>query len=127
MARALSPEESRRFAAGAQQYTAACAGCHQANGAGLTGVARSLVRSRWVLGSPGQLVRIVQHGKEGEMLMPPVGASMNDEQLAAVLTYIRRSWGNDALPIAPAQVSEVRRETAARKRPWTEAELARVR
>ena len=61
------------------------------------------------------------------MLMPPVGASMTDEQLASVLTYVRRSWGNDALPIAPGQVAEVRRETAARKKPWTEPELARVR
>jgi mono/diheme cytochrome c family protein len=126
-ARPLTAEEQRRFAAGAELFKGICAGCHQANGAGLAGVAKSLVRSRWVLGTPGQLVRIVQHGKEGDMLMPPVGASMTDDQLAAVLTYVRRSWGNDALPITPTQVDEVRRETAVRKKPWTEPELARVR
>jgi mono/diheme cytochrome c family protein len=73
------------------------------------------------------VIRIVLHGKEGEMLMPPVGGSMTDEQVASVLTYVRRSWGNAATPIAPADVQEVRGATAGRKKAWTEAELAAIR
>jgi mono/diheme cytochrome c family protein len=121
--RPLNAEEQARYAAGQQQYTATCAACHQANGEGLTGVAKSLVGSRWVLGNTTALARIVLHGKEGEMLMPPVGGSLPDEQVAAVLTYIRRSWGNQATPVTAAEVSEVRGASLGRTRPWTEEEL----
>jgi mono/diheme cytochrome c family protein len=105
---------------------ASCAGCHQPDGAGQAGLARSLVGSRWVLGDPARLIRIVQHGKEGELLMPPVGGSLTSEQLAAVLSYIRRSWGNEASTVTPALIDEVRGATSGRSRPWTEAELLRV-
>ncbi len=124
---ALTPVEQARFTAGRQQYLASCAGCHQALGTGLAGVARTLVGSRWVLGSPDALIRIVLHGKEGEMLMPPVGGALTSEQVAAVLTYVRRAWGNSATPIAPTAVSEVAGAMTGRKRPWTEAELSRLR
>jgi mono/diheme cytochrome c family protein/glucose/arabinose dehydrogenase len=126
-ARALTPAEQQRYAAGAQQYAGSCSGCHQARGTGLPGVAKPLVNSPWVLGLPVRLIRIVLHGKEGEMLMPPIGSSLTDEQLANVLTYVRRSWGNTASPIESREVSEVRAATAGRTRPWTEAELSRVR
>lgn len=125
--RALTEAEQRLYAAGQQQFTATCAGCHQASGQGLPGVAKSLVGSRWALSPAPQVIRIVLHGKEGEMLMPPIGGSMTDEQIAAALTYVRRSWGNTALPITPAAVQEVRGATAGRKKAWTEAELATIR
>ena len=125
-ARPLTPEEQARFAAGQQQYAGSCAGCHQARGTGLPGVAKPLVGSPWVLGAPVRLIRIALQGKEGEMLMPPVGGSLTDEQLANVLTYVRRSWGNAASPITPNDVREVRGATMGRNRPWTEAELSSV-
>jgi len=126
-ARPLTDEERQRYAAGQQVFTNICAGCHQANGQGLPGVAKSLVGSRWALAPAPQVIRIVLHGKEGEMLMPPVGGSMTDEQVAAVLTYVRRSWGNTALPITPDDVREIRSATAGRKKAWTEAELMGIR
>ena len=126
-ARPLTADEQRLFAAGQQVFTGVCAGCHQANGQGLPGVAKSLVGSRWALSPAPQVIRIVLHGKEGEMLMPPVGGSMTDEQVAAVLTYVRRSWGNTGTAISPADVQEVRGATAGRKKAWTEAELAAIR
>jgi mono/diheme cytochrome c family protein len=125
--RPLSPEERQRFEQGRQIFAGVCAACHQADGQGLPGVAKSLVGSRWALAPAPQVIRIVLHGKEGEMLMPPIGGSMSDEQIAAVLTYVRRSWGNTALPIDPAEVTEARGSTTGRKRAWSEEELARVR
>jgi mono/diheme cytochrome c family protein len=125
-ARALTPAEQARFAAGETQYAGTCAGCHQARGTGLAGVAKPLVGSQWVLGTPARLVRIVLHGKEGEMLMPPLGGALTDEQIANVLTYVRRSWGNTASPISPTDVAEIRGATQGRNKPWTEAELRRV-
>jgi mono/diheme cytochrome c family protein len=80
-----------------------------------------------VLGNPARLIRIVLQGKEGAMLMPPVGASLTDDQLASVLTYIRRSWGNSASAITPEAVHDVRAETQGRTKPWTEEELRAVR
>jgi mono/diheme cytochrome c family protein len=56
-------------------------------------------------------------------LMPPVGATLTDEQIASVLTYIRREWGQDGTPVDPATVSAARAATAARTRPWTDEEL----
>ena len=104
-----------------------CAGCHQANGQGLPGVAKSLVGSRWALSSPAQVIRIVLHGKEGEMLMPPVGKTLTDEQIANVLTYVRRSWGNTGSAISPSDVYEIRGATMGRDKAWTEAELEAIR
>jgi mono/diheme cytochrome c family protein len=125
--RPLTADEQRRFAEGQQVFTSTCAGCHQPNGEGRTGVAKSLVGSQWALAPAPQVTRIVLHGKEGQMLMPPVGRTMTDEQVAAVLTYVRRSWGNTATPISPTDVQEARGSSGARKRPWTEAELSLIR
>ena len=70
------------------------------------------------------VVRILTAGKEGSIgLMPPVGATMSDEELAGVLTYVRGSWGNTAVPLAPAQVQTLRKQYAARTTPWSDAEL----
>jgi mono/diheme cytochrome c family protein/glucose/arabinose dehydrogenase len=121
--RPLTGPEQERFAEGQKQFLAICAACHQPSGTGLAGVAKSLVGSKWVLGAPANVIRIVLHGKDGEMLMPPIGSSLSDDQVAAILTYVRRSWGNDANPITPADVAEVRGATMGRKRAWTEEEL----
>jgi mono/diheme cytochrome c family protein len=68
-------------------------------------------------------VRIVLHGKAGVGSMPPLGPVLNDEQIAAALTLVRREWDNDAGAVAPALVASVRAGTASRTRPWTTAEL----
>ncbi len=58
--------------------------------------------------------------------MPPVGSVLNDEQIAAVLTYVRREWGQPGTPVEAATVKEVRALTAGRTRPWTHDELTRM-
>lgn len=62
-------------------------------------------------------------GQEWNLSMPAMGAAMTDEQLAAVLTYIRQSWGNKASEITPDQVKAIRTEVGNRTQPWTAAEL----
>ena len=126
-AKPLTPAEQKRYVAGQQQYLTTCAGCHQVGGTGLANVAKPLIGSEWALSIPERVIRIVLHGKEGTMLMPPVGSALSDDQIANVLTYVRRSWGNSASAIDPAQVAEVRGATLGRKKPWTEAELRAVR
>jgi mono/diheme cytochrome c family protein len=55
--------------------------------------------------------------------MPAMGAALSDSDLAAVLTYIRQSWGNKAPEITPEQVKAVRAEVGNRTQPWSTAEL----
>lgn len=122
---ALTAAEQARFAVGKTHFLATCAPCHQATGMGLPGVARPLVGSAWVLGSPEAVTRIVLRGKEGEMLMPPIGGSLSDEEVASILTYVRNEWGNSASPIDAMQVQQIRAASAAHVNPYTEAELSR--
>ena len=120
----LSAEEQVRFNTGQEVYKNICQACHQPDGRGQERLAPSLVGSPLTLASPEVPARVLLNGKEGAVgLMPPVGSVLSDEQIAGVLTYIRREWGQDGSPVNAAQVREVRALTAARTRPWTDSEL----
>ncbi len=120
----LTSAEQQRFGEGRQVYQTLCVACHQPDGRGQERVAPSLVGSDLALGPAGVPVRIVLNGKEGTVgLMPPLGSVLSDEQIAAVLTYIRREWGHAATPVDSAAVGSVRAETNGRTRPWTVDEL----
>lgn len=120
----LTDEQRRRFAAGAEIYKTLCVACHQADGRGKDKLAPTLLESRYTNGDTGASARILLAGKEGPVgLMPPLGGTLNDEQIAAVLTYIRREWGNTGSAVEPADVTEIRGLTKSRTRPWTDAEL----
>jgi mono/diheme cytochrome c family protein len=121
----LTAEEQKLFDAGAAVYKNVCSGCHQADGRGLEKVAPPLVESRYTTGPDGgAAARILLAGKEGTMgLMPPLGGALSDEQIASVLTYVRREWGNTGAPVSLEDVREVRGLTKARTRPWTDGEL----
>ena len=123
----LTAQEQTRYAAGAEIYKNICIACHQPDGRGKEHVAPSLVGSKFAL-APNPVVptRILLGGKEGTIgLMPPLNM-LTDDQIAAVLTYVRREWGNAASAVDPATVKEIRGLTASHTRPWTEAELSRL-
>jgi putative membrane-bound dehydrogenase-like protein len=123
----LTTEERQRFAEGREIYQNVCAACHQQDGRGLERMAPTLINSPFAVGEPSIPIRIVLSGKEGKVaLMPPLGAGLSDEQIASVLTYIRREWGHTASPVSAADVREIRGMTASRQRPWTEEELAKA-
>ena len=133
-ARALTPEEKVRFDAGKAMYEATCLACHQVHGMGQIGLAPPLVGSEWVAGSESRLIRIVIHGLRGpikvkgesyEMDMPALGV-LDDEQISAALTYVRREWGHGYEPVTPAAVKKVRDETATREDAWTMADLLKI-
>jgi mono/diheme cytochrome c family protein/glucose/arabinose dehydrogenase len=120
----LAPAEAKRFDDGKAVYAGLCQACHQENGQGLDTVAPSLVGTNFALAAPHVPVRILINGKEGPIgLMPPLGSVLGDDQIAAVLTYVRRAWGNQGSPIDPGGVADVRKQTTGRTRPWTEKEL----
>jgi mono/diheme cytochrome c family protein len=119
---------------GKQVYGQFCLNCHQDNGLGSPSLYPPLVGSEWVLGSPNRLIPIPETGLSGpikvngvdwNLSMPMVAGQglMSDEKLAAVLTYIRRSWGNNAPAVTPEQVKKVRAQLAGRGEPHTAEEL----
>ena len=124
----LTAEQQARFTAGRAVYQNLCQACHQADGRGVDQLAPPLIGSEFALAAdPTIPARIVLHGKEGTVaLMPSLGTTLSDDEIAAVLTYIRREWGHTAGPVAPADVARTRRDTAGRARPWTIPELTQL-
>jgi mono/diheme cytochrome c family protein len=123
----LTPAEQARFNAGREVYQNLCVACHQPDGRGREKLAPTLIGSELALGDPSIPVRILINGKEGPVgLMPPLGAVLNDEQIASVLTYVRREWGQTGSAVDPQTVRQIRPLTADRTRPWTNDELARI-
>jgi mono/diheme cytochrome c family protein len=123
----LTPAEQQRFNAGQTVYSGLCIACHQEDGLGREKLAPSLVGSTLALGPPTITARILLNGKEGPVgLMPPLGATLTDDQIASVLTYVRRQWGNLASPIDAETIKATRALTADRARPWTNDELAKL-
>jgi mono/diheme cytochrome c family protein len=116
--------EFARFQAGETVYKNICTACHQPDGRGLDRTAPSLVGSPLALASPDVPVRILLNGKEGTIgLMPPLGSTLSDDEIAGVLTYVRREWGQTGTPVDPAMVRTLRAQTSGRARPWTNDEL----
>jgi mono/diheme cytochrome c family protein len=113
------------FEAGKTAYALSCAPCHQELGEGRVGLAPALVGSRWLGASDDVLARIVLHGKENPgrgMIMPPWG-HLEDAQIAAILTFVRREFGNQPAAVSAAAVTRVRASTGDRKKAWSDAEL----
>lgn len=119
---------------GAQIYAMTCGACHQANGNGLPAQFPPLA-SEFVTGNEQRLIHIVLRGLtgevevEGEMFkgeMPGWAPALNDAQVALVLTYIRKSFGNNAPPITADHVASVRAASAARTKPYTAADLPKL-
>lgn len=120
----LTPEEQARFEQGRTVYSNLCIACHEVDGRGRERVAPTLVGSALVMAPPDIGARILINGKEGPTgLMPPLGQTLSDAEIAAVLTYVRRQWGNTGAPVDPADISGVRKQTSGRARPWTHDEI----
>jgi mono/diheme cytochrome c family protein len=120
---------------GARLFAVNCAPCHQLTGLGLGDTIPPLAGSEWVTGSESRLLRVILGGLTGEIevqgemfkgAMPGWGPLLDDNQVAAIASYIRRSWGNKAAPVTAAAVAQLRRGSADRKTPWTAEELRKI-
>ncbi len=106
---------SRTAGRGAQVYAMHCAACHQRDGRGLAGTQPSIAGSTTAVGPADELIRWVMFGDRPATLAPhrgvvvmPAFAWLSDEDIAGVLTHVRRSFGNDAPPVEPGQVAAIR-------------------
>jgi len=122
----LTPAQQARFEAGKELYKI-CGSCHQADGSGLAGVAPALKGGRWAAAiSAEPAIRILLNGKEGTPGFPaPMTpfSHFTDEQIADVLTFVRRSLGNEASAVEPQDVAHVRRDIGSRSEGWTDVQL----
>jgi mono/diheme cytochrome c family protein len=128
-----SPEALAKL--GKRVYTTNCASCHTPTGLGVAGQYPPLAASEWVLDRPYHVVALILHGLQGPIVvkgntynnaMAAWQKQLNDRQIAAVATYIRSEWGNQAGPITPAQVAAIRKETEARTEPYNAADIAKL-
>lgn len=97
-------------------YTTYCLTCHQVDGSGVPKLNPPLIQTQWTLGSKTILIEQVLKGSSGKIeidgetfhnTMPPL-ATLTDQQIADVLTYVRNNFGNKASAVTPAEVKAVR-------------------
>lgn len=113
-----------------------CSTCHQADGKGLVASGfPPLAGTTWVTGNEERLIKIALKGLmgpievntkkyPGQVPMTPFGGLLNDQEVAAVLTYVRNSFGNKAPAITAAQVKKVREATKSKQDFYTPLQLA---
>jgi len=117
-------------------FLAQCAPCHQADGNGVSGQFPPLAGSEWVVAEgPNRIIRIVLNGLSGPIqvkgsdynaAMNAFRDSLDDKQIANILTYIRNSWGNKASIVTPAEVAAIRAATKDRTEAWAAADLLKL-
>ncbi len=128
---ALTKAQQALLEKGKVTYANLCAACHQPHGYGLDGLAPPLVDSDWVLGKPDVTARIILHGLGGpvkvgnriwDLSMPPMGM-LSDEDIAGVMTYVRREWEHNGAPVDAKFVTGIRQQYANHPNSWTAEEL----
>jgi mono/diheme cytochrome c family protein len=132
-------EAGKFLAEGQAVFHQTCELCHQPNGMGKEGQFPPLAGSDWVLApGPNRIGRIVLAGLTGPVpikgqlfnagaTMVAWGPTYDDEHIAAVLTYIRQQWGNNARPIKPEEIKAIRAATASHAgQSWTDEELEKI-
>lgn len=125
----LKGEELALFTKGKEIYArdGYCSTCHQPDGRGLSASQfPPLTGTKWVSGNEERLIKIALKGimgpidvdgktYPGQVPMTPFGGLLKDNEIAAVLTYVRNSFGNNAPPITPDKVKKVRAATERKK------------
>ncbi|MGA9755471.1 MAG: cytochrome c [Desulfobaccales bacterium] len=86
-----------------------CAQCHRSNGQGLPATFPALNKNPFVAGDPKAVIATVLKGRKGLLgQMPTWKDTLNDQQIAAVVTYIRQAWSNRAPAVTPAMAAAAR-------------------
>ncbi|MGE5311195.1 MAG: c-type cytochrome [Nitrospirota bacterium] len=110
----LSPLQAqvadKSFQEGKKLFEASCADCHRVNGQGLPAKFPALDKSSFVLGEPNKVIDTVLFGRKGQLgQMPSWKDTMNDQQAADVITYIRQAWSNKGSAVTAEMVKKRRK------------------
>jgi mono/diheme cytochrome c family protein len=110
---ATAPPSPAGSADGARLYAGNCIGCHQANGQGIPGVYPSLAGSPLVLGDPAPMASWIVKGQRPPVTpagryptIMPQFAWLKPADVAALLTYLRSSFGNHAAAVDPDVIAK---------------------
>lgn len=113
---------------GKQIYTTTCQACHQPNGQGIPGTFPPLDGSEWTMGPAKRTVAIVLHGINGDItvkgekfhnVMPTFKGQFQSADIAAVVTYVRRTFGKTSDTVTTELVDQVKVQTKDQSTPWT--------
>jgi cytochrome c oxidase cbb3-type subunit 2 len=128
--------EETMLARGRAVYGSLCGLCHGNDGLGKPGQVPPLAGSEWVNAKSVQRLarialagingKIQTGGKDWNLFMSPMGAALSDADLAAVLSFIRQSWGNQAGAVSADDVQAVRAAVGALPQPMTSDQLKSV-
>jgi mono/diheme cytochrome c family protein len=133
----LAALASQLFAQDGQQlFTLNCSICHGADGKGGVGANYPpLAESPWLMGDADRAIKIVLKGLGGpvevmgrayNLQMPAQGAVLQDDKIAAILTYARSAWGNNASAVTPDYVKKVRDSVSNHPDSWTGEEILKL-
>jgi mono/diheme cytochrome c family protein len=111
-----APAAPANLAAGQQAYAKNCLACHQADGFGVPNMQPAITGGTWVQGDAKALALFVMTGgfnsaerKESDSHnVMPAFRQLSDDELAAILTYIRQKFGKGASSVSAAEIAEVR-------------------
>ena len=113
------PSAADLLAEGAKVYTKTCASCHMADGGGVPNLQPDLNDNPVVTGDPTTLIRVLIQGPAKVLppdrphfsnTMPSFAPTLSDEQIAAVLTYIRQQYNNNPSAIDVQKVAVIRNQ-----------------
>jgi len=107
------------MAAGEGLYATHCGACHQPAGQGLAGAFPPLAKADYLMADRSRAIETILKGRSGEItvngvkynaLMPGMG-HLSDDEIAAILTYVTNSWGNEASAFSASEIVKARSET----------------
>jgi glucose/arabinose dehydrogenase/mono/diheme cytochrome c family protein len=112
----IGADGRREATNGEKIYRTYCGSCHQNNGKGASGRFPPLAGTPWVTGDKARLIGLVLRGLEGRIEVNgepfdgfmPQHSFLSDDEVAEVLTYVRRSFGNNASEVTAGEVSLLR-------------------
>ena len=129
----------KQFPKGVNLYQTICKTCHGDDGNGIASLAPPLNNSEWVTGNKEKLISIVLYGLTGPVKVnnklyktPEISGEMpglisnkeiKDQDIAEVLSFIRKNWSNSANKVSESEVAKIRKKLLARQQPFTMEEL----
>ncbi|MEO6915061.1 MAG: c-type cytochrome, partial [Chitinophagaceae bacterium] len=136
-------ELDKAFPKGAIVFKSICQTCHGPEGNGIRSLAPPLNKSDWVNGNKDRLIPLVLYGLTGPVQvsgimyqapeingdMPGIGNNpdLKDEDVAQILSYIRKAWNNKADSITAKEVAATRVKYAGREKVFTMDELKKIK
>jgi len=115
-AAAAPPATPAADSPGAKLYALACATCHMPDGSGVPGLQPALMGSKVVAGPAATVIKVLLLGPEKALPahkstsanQMPAFDSLSDDEISAIVTYVRKTFGKGASAVTPAQVKAQR-------------------